>query len=86
MSPHLEWVAPHNVLLARPGREYVAYFPRGGTNHVKLAPGRYQVEWLHAGTGRYWQQPELTAVDGSRLFVPPEAPNDDWVLHLRRKD
>jgi hypothetical protein len=86
MSPHLEWVASQNVLLARPGREYVAYFPRGGTNHVRLASGSYQVEWLHAGTGRYCQQPDLTAVDGSRQFVPPEPPNDDWVLHLGRKD
>jgi hypothetical protein len=32
MSPHLESVASHNVLLSLPGREYIAYFPRGGTN------------------------------------------------------
>jgi hypothetical protein len=86
MSPHLEGVASHNVLLARPGREYVAYFPRGGTNHVRLASGSYQVEWLHAETGKCFQQPDLDAVDGSRQFVPPDHPDDDWVLHLRRKD
>src|SRR5262249_18528015 len=51
MSPHLELVASHNVLLALPGKEYVAYFPRGRTNDVKLLPGTYATEWLHALTG-----------------------------------
>jgi hypothetical protein len=32
MAPHLELVASQNVLLALPGKEYIAYFPRGGTN------------------------------------------------------
>jgi hypothetical protein len=86
MSPHLELVASHNVLLALPGREYVAYFPRGGTNAVQLVPGPYEVEWLHPETGRYYRQPELTVAAGSREFVPPEHPNDDWVLHLRQRD
>jgi hypothetical protein len=88
MSPHLEWVASHNVLLARPGREYIAYFPRGGTNYVRLAPASYQVEWLHAETGKYFQQSDLTVMDGNRQFfvVPAHRLNDDWVLHLRRKD
>jgi hypothetical protein len=86
MSPHLELVASHNVLLALPGKEYVAYFPRGGTNSVKLVAGTYGAEWLHAETGRYSRQPDLTVTGGSREFVPPEHPNDDWVLHLRQRD
>ena len=51
MAPHLESVASHNVLLALPGEEYVAYFPRGGTNSVGLAAGTYAVEWLRARPG-----------------------------------
>jgi hypothetical protein len=86
MSPHLELVAPHNVLLALPGAEYVAYFPRGGTNYIKLAPGSYRVEWLHPETGRYFERSYLSVGDGGRSFVPPERSNDDWVLHLRRSD
>jgi hypothetical protein len=84
MSPHLEWVASHNVLLAEPGGEYVAYFPRGGTNSVELAAGSYEVEWLHPETGRYVKQSRLVAEAGGRGFVPPDHPSDDWVLHLRR--
>ena len=85
MSPRLELGASHNVLLAAPGREYVAYFPRGGTNYVKLAPGDYEAEWLHAQSGQYYRQPDF-AVTGSRVFVPPEHPNDDWILHLRHRN
>jgi hypothetical protein len=54
MSPHPELVASHNVLLSLPGREYVAYFPRGGTNDVKMIAGSYEVEWLQPETGRYY--------------------------------
>ncbi len=84
MAPHPELVSSHNVLLAQPGREYVAYFPRGGTNDVKLAAGTYETEWLHAETGRYSRQPQLTITEGSRAFVAPDHPNEDWLLHLRR--
>jgi hypothetical protein len=86
LSPHLELVASHNVLLALPGSEYVAYFPRGGTNALKLLPGAYRTEWLHPETGRYYRQPDLLTTGGSREFVPPERSQDDWVLHLRRED
>jgi hypothetical protein len=56
MAPHLELVASQNVLLALPGKEYAAYFPRGGTNYVKFVPGSYQMEWLHPETGRCFQK------------------------------
>lgn len=82
MAPHLELVASHNVLLALPGKEYVAYFPRGGSNTVQLAAGEYAVEWLHVETGQYFPQPAITATSGSRQFVPPNNFNSDWVLHL----
>ena len=85
MAPHLELVASHNVLLALPGREYVAYFPRGGTNHLTLLAGVYDTEWLHPATGRYYPQPALTVPAGRREFVPPERPEEDWVLHLRQR-
>ena len=85
-APHLEWVASHNSLLALPGTEYVAYFPRGGTNYIKLAAGTYRAEWLHPETGRYFEEQNLTVADGRRDFAPPWRPGDDWVLHLRRRD
>ena len=86
MSPHLELVASRNVLLALPGSEYVAYFPRGKTNHIELAAGSYRIEWLHPETGEYFEEPSFTSNNGRRGFIPPRHPNDGWVLHLRRSD
>jgi hypothetical protein len=86
LEPHLELVASHNVLLALPGTEYVAYFPRGGTNSLTLIEGTYRSTWLHPETGRYFEQPRLVTTGGRRDFVPPERPDDDWVLHLRRRE
>jgi hypothetical protein len=83
MAPHLELVAPHNSLLALPGREYVAYFPRGGTNSIKLAAGTYSVQWLRAETGQYHSQPDITVPSDDRQFTPPVAAGADWVLHLK---
>ena len=83
MAPHLELVAAHNALLTLPGTEYVAYFPRGGANTIKLVAGTYAVEWLRAETGEYFRLPPLTAADGTSEFTPPNTPDADWVLHLK---
>jgi hypothetical protein len=85
MAPHLELVASHNALLALPGREYVAYFPHGGTNSINLAAGTYAVQWLRAETGQYHSQPGITVADGNRQFTPPDGPDADWMLHLKGK-
>jgi hypothetical protein len=48
--------------------------------------GRFAIEWLHAESGKYFLQAAFTAAAGSREFVPPQDPSDDWVLHLRRTE
>jgi hypothetical protein len=86
LSPHLELVSSHNALLALPGVEYVAYFPRGGANSIDMAAGSYRVEWLHPESGKYFQQPSITVSAGERGFTPPRDPRDDWALRLRKTD
>jgi hypothetical protein len=86
LSPHLELVASHNALLAQPGEEYVAYFPRGGANSIDLAAGSYRVEWLQPESGEYFQQRAITVSDGDQSFLPPNEPDHDWVLHLMRTE
>lgn len=85
LSPHLEWVASQNVVLALPGQEYVAYFPRGGTNYLVTLPGDYEMEWLHPSTGRYFREPNFTGTDHRQEVVPPAGLEDDWILHLRQR-
>jgi hypothetical protein len=86
LSPHLELVGSHNVLLALPGVEYVAYFPRGGVNSIKLVAGSYRVEWLDPESGKYYQQPPISALAGDRDFTAPQDRHGDWVLHLLGMD
>jgi len=86
LSPHHELVSSQNCLLASPGTEYVAYFPRGGANTIRLVAGLYRVEWLHPASGIYHQRPEETLPDGDHEFTPPNEQADDWVLHLLRAE
>ena len=83
MEPHLHLVSSENSLLARPGVEYVAYFPRGGTNEVVLVAGTYSFDWLHPESGMYTYAGILGVEDGPNAFEPPSREQDDWVLHLR---
>ena len=85
MAPHMEGVAAHNVLLASPGEEYVAYFPRGGSNSVYIAAGSYTVEWLNPEKGVYYRQAQLKTPGGHHRFSSPDKSETDWVLHLRSK-
>jgi hypothetical protein len=84
MAPHHELVASHNTLLVLEGKEYIAYFPRGGTNRVKIVKGVYQVEWLHPESGQYLPQGSASITNEAASFIPPKQSNDDWVLHLKR--
>jgi hypothetical protein len=83
MAPRVDLIASQNVLLALPGKEYVAYFPRGGTNYISLVGGSYAVEWLHPESGTYHHLKTITVPDGRGDFVPPERLAEDWLLHLR---
>jgi hypothetical protein len=82
LSPYLELVSSQNALLALPGVEYVAYFPRGGANSIHLEAGTYRVQWLHPASGKYFDQPAISVSAGDREFIPPQEPQDDWVLHV----
>jgi len=77
---------PYNVLLAAPGVEYVVYFPRGGTNHVELAAGTYELEWLNPRSGEFRSGGGITVAAGESDFTPPYEASQDWVLHLTRTD
>ena len=83
MAPHLELVADLNSMLALPGIEYVAYFPRGGTNAVNLQAGTYFVEWVNPRTGKITPQGSITVLAGNHDFTPLTEATEDWVLHLR---
>jgi Putative collagen-binding domain of a collagenase len=84
MAPHLELVSNLNSLLALPGTEYIAYFPRGGTNYINLQSGNYSVEWLNPETGAYSISANVKTLGGNYTFTPPNNIAADWVLHLKK--
>ena len=83
LAPRFDLVASQNSLLALPGKEYVGFFPRGGTNYVKCAAGSYRVEWLHPKTGRFFEKGVISLSEGNQTFIPPGPSTDDWALHLK---
>jgi len=82
MAPHLDLTESRNVLLALPGVEYVAYFPRGGTNSIDLEAGTYSQAWFNPRTDDYAPSGTVNG-GGQRSFTPPSETSEDWVLHLK---
>jgi hypothetical protein len=77
-------LAASGYCLARPGAEYVVYFPDGGESAVDLsaADGELQVEWIEPVSGMITKGPAVQG-GGRRTF---RAPGDaDAVLYLFKK-
>ena len=84
MSPHLELAASHNVLLALPAKSMPPISRAAGpTQSISFRELTRRNGCTPKLAGSY-REPDLTSPGGSREFLPPEHPNDDWVLHLRQ--
>jgi Protein of unknown function (DUF4038)/Domain of unknown function (DUF5060) len=83
-EPHDELVSAGNYCLARPGRIYAIYLPRGGRVSVQLQAGQYDGSWLNAATGAKVALPVVVAAGSP--WLSPDAPGDgDWALMMRRR-
>jgi hypothetical protein len=68
------------MLLAEPGKHYVAYLPKGGSVSFDLAAGNYGVVAVNARTGERKPMGEATEAG---VWQSPNLPNDgDWALLL----
>jgi hypothetical protein len=67
--------------MAQPGKEYVAYFPKGGTVRVELAAAKkYSARWWNPNKGGFSGPVTFSHTGGEKsLQTPDEA---DWVLHV----
>lgn len=67
--------------MARPGEEYVAYFPRGGEVALRLRAGRrYRAAWWDPRAGRFAASSVVNAGDEPTPLRTPDA--RDWTLHV----
>jgi hypothetical protein len=87
LAPHPELITGGAgiVLVANPGREYVAYGWEGGTIGILLSHDTtsYQVRWYNPRTGQLTIQ-GIVVGGGHQAFSPPFS--GDVVLHLKSTD
>lgn len=74
---------------ALPGEVYAVYLPQASEEvELDLAEGRYSIDWYNPRSGGDLQQGSAAAVTGPgprALGKPPQAPQRDWVVLLRKQ-
>lgn len=76
--------APDEAYLSRiPGEAYAVYFPDGGSVALNLSRvnGTFQLRWLEAETGEWWQR---TSVDAGRPISLESPAEGHWIGLLTR--
>lgn len=72
--------------LARANAVFAVYLPEGGTTEIELPQGRFTVRWFNprAGEHKNTQPTELAGPGKMSVGEPPEEPDKDWVVVIRR--
>ena len=84
LEPRKDLAGENTLLLADPGKLYVAYLPKSGLGRATLARGQYRARWFNPRTGAWLPLPELVQPADS-AWTSPEAPDaGDWALLLER--
>lgn len=77
--------APRDAMvLAEPGRRYVAYLPQGGAAELELASGVYHARSYNPRTGVFSEAGQAESRAGQRWRSPIAADTADWVLLLEQ--
>lgn len=76
--------------LAAPGDTYVVYLKSGGETTLDLtkASGKYSVAWYDPRNGGRMQKGSVTTLKGGdirALGAPPDNPQSDWAVLIKRK-
>lgn len=66
--------------MAKPGKEYVAYFPNGGKAGIKLEKGHHVARWWNTVSGGFENDLEFEHAGGEKILNAPT--QGDWVLHI----
>ena len=85
LQPRPDLAGEATLVLAQPGKSYVAYLPNSGTAKISLAAGHYHAKWFNPRTGAWIKLPDVTqAYDGAWLS-PAAGDTGDWALLLEGK-
>jgi hypothetical protein len=75
---------------AKANETYLVYLPTGGTATLDLssASGQFTVDWFDPRNGGPYKKGSVTSVKGgggADLGVPPDTPDEDWLVVVRRR-
>lgn len=75
--------------LAKPGKLYLVYLPKGGTTDLDLsgAKGRFSVKWFNPRTGGKLADGSVKSVKGGGMVSvghPPTDADQDWLALVRK--
>jgi hypothetical protein len=85
LEPHGDLAGEGTMLLADPGKRYVAYLPASGAARFQLAPGSYQARWFNPRTGAWSNLPDVGQSAAGSWVSPPAGDAGDWALLLEAK-
>lgn len=69
--------------MAEPGKQYVFFFPQGGSKKLNLAAGDYRARWWDTRKNKFSDLLTFSHAGGDKSFTTPDA--QDWVLFMHSK-
>jgi hypothetical protein len=82
LEPRDDLAGADTLLLAEPGKRFVAYLPRGGAAEFTLAAGTYRAKWYNPRTGAWHELPAVSQATDGRWRSAPAPDAGDWALLL----
>ena len=91
MTPADDRVSENAWCLAKEDEMYLVYLPYGGEARINLEQenGSFTIHWFDTRNGGDLHTTELSGVEGGSwvdLGTPPEEPEKDWAILIRKKD
>ena len=74
-------VTGNGYCMARPGVEYVAFFPEGGSASITMPKGKYTARWWSTTANEFQGKHEFSHKGGVKALVAPD--KAEWVLQIR---
>ena len=85
LEPRDDLAGADTLLLAEPGRRYVAYLPQSGAAQFTLATGTYRAKWFNPRTGTWHESSTVKQPADGPWISPSAADAGDWALLLELK-
>ena len=84
-------VTKNNYCFTKPGEVYLVYLPYGGETSLDLSGtlGTYSIQWYNPRTDGELMETATNKIEGGNKIAigsPPEDPEKDWAILIRKVD